>query len=264
MNRIRVGNIEWNLVDKGNGPVVLFVHGFPLTHQMWRYQVEELSKKFRVLCPDMPSYGETIYLNSVPETSMKQMADELVALLNALEISEVAFCGLSMGGYVGWQFWKHHSERLSHMIACDTRAVADTEEIARGRRMIAHGVLKNGVLRVAEAMIPKLFSLSTRRNQKPLVKEVEQVISSATADTIALGHLAMAAREDMSQQLMGLDPKPCLLIAGADDEISTPAEMQELARQIPNARFFCVPEAGHLAPLEQPETVNAEISSFLR
>ena len=113
--QISVGQTSLNVVDVGNGPALLLVHGFPLSHVMWKFQVEELSSRFRVIVPDLPGFGSS----PAGETpmSMRSLADSLASLLDAMDVVEpFAYCGLSMGGYVGWQFWRHHGERLSHLI----------------------------------------------------------------------------------------------------------------------------------------------------
>ena len=259
----QVGNILWNFADCGEGETLLLVHGFPLSHQMWRFQIEGLSSCCRVLCPDLPGYGATEYQQASPETSMHQMADELVGLLDALGIERVTFCGISMGGYVGWQFWKHHAERLTRLVGCDTRAIADSEEVARGRRIIAQGVLNNGNRHIAEAMRPKLFAASTLEKQPERVAEIEAIISASSPEAIARGHLAMSVRPDMSLELADLPERPVLLVVGEDDSISTPEEMESISNRIKRATLVKVPEAGHLAPVERPEEVNQAIREFM-
>ena len=142
----------------------LFVHGFPLDHSMWRFQFDEFAKRNRVICPDLAGFGASPA--SQTPTSMKSFAQDLVALLDVLNVSQpVVYCGLSMGGYIGWQFWKHHRDRLSHLVACDTRAANDAPEVARARKIAAQTVRKTGSQPVADAMVERLFSQSQRSLQ---------------------------------------------------------------------------------------------------
>src|SRR5690606_29944369 len=116
MKKQRVGDLEMAVVERGSGPVLLLVHGFPLDHQMWQPQLDALSADFRVIAPDLRGFGATGLTTDteLPERiTMEQLADDMARLLDALAIDEpVHFCGLSMGGYVAWQFWRKYPERL--------------------------------------------------------------------------------------------------------------------------------------------------------
>jgi pimeloyl-ACP methyl ester carboxylesterase len=72
----------------------------------------------------------------------------------------------------------------------------------------------------------------------------------------------MAERPDVSGRLAEIDV-PALVICGQHDAISSPAEMKEIAAKLPRGRFVEIAGAGHMAPLEQPEKVNAAIRGFL-
>ena len=104
---------------------LLLVHGFPLDHTMWAAQIEAISSRCRVIAPDLRGFGRSPPAGE--RTTMEQFADDLAGLLDAIGISEpVVYCGLSMGGYIGWQFWRKHANRLRGLILCDTRATADS------------------------------------------------------------------------------------------------------------------------------------------
>src|SRR5437773_12119040 len=123
MSFVQAGNVRLNVVESGRGSPLVLVHGYPLDHSMWRSQIDGLADICRVIAPDLRGFGAS---EVTPGTvTMEQMADDLVALLDALQIAEpVVFCGLSMGGYVGWQFALRHRSRLAKLILCDTVAVA--------------------------------------------------------------------------------------------------------------------------------------------
>src|SRR6185295_4073822 len=97
MKMVRVGDLEMNVVDRGQGGIpVLFVHGFPLDHTMWNRQLDEFAEHGRVIAPDLRGFGKTTVTPGI--ASMEQQADDLAALLEVLEVREpVVFCGLSMG-----------------------------------------------------------------------------------------------------------------------------------------------------------------------
>lgn len=250
-----------NVLDEGSGPVLLLVHGFPLDHSMWREQVAAFAASHRVIAPDLRGFGKS---TGASETiSMSQLADDLVILLDRLDIHEpVTLCGLSMGGYIAWEFWRRHGARLARLIVCDTRAVADTPEGARGRQMLAAKVLSQGSSAAAEAMLPKLLAPATATTRPELVDSLQQTILATAPATLAAALRGLAARDDFSGLLSQISV-PTLMLCGAHDAISPPAEMRGMAAAMPSARFVEVADAGHMSVLESPAAVNGAIREFV-
>jgi 3-oxoadipate enol-lactonase len=262
MTSVQVGKVGLNIVERGSGTPLLLVHGFPLDHSMWRGQLEEFSKACRVVAPDLRGFGAS---DVVPGAgTMEQMADDIAGLLDSLSIHEpIVLCGLSMGGYVAWQFALRHRQRLSKLILCDTRAIADSAEAAAGRHKTADKVLAEGAAVVADAMLPKLFAPATFQDQPQVVEATRQVILRTKPAGIAAALRGMAQRPDVSSRLKEFDV-PALVLCGQHDAISPPAEMRQIAAGLPNARFVEIAGAGHMSPLEQPRAVNEAIREFLR
>ncbi len=262
MKHVQLGDLSVEFFDEGDqGPPLLFVHGFPLTHAMWQPQIEFFAQRNRVIAPDLRGFGETSAGNHTP--SMEQMADDLNGLLDALQITDrVVFCGLSMGGYIGWEFWRKYGHRLAALIQCDTRAIADAPEVAKGRRMLAAKVLAEGPKPAIESMLPKLFSPQTPEQQAHLVELIRQMIESNSPNSIAAALEGLATRRNSQELLQKIDV-PTLVIVGEHDAISTASEMRQIADAIPQAEFIMIPQAGHLSTLENPTLVNDAIVRFL-
>ncbi len=262
MTRITVGDVSLNIEQRGQGRPLLLVHGFPLDHSMWRHQIDAFSARLRVIAPDLRGFGQS---DATPPgtVTMAQLADDLAALLDALEVTEpVTLCALSMGGYVAFPFVRRHAKRLGSLILCDTRAVADTPEAANNRRTLATRVLAEGSFVVADAMLPKLFAPNTVRQQPEIVEQTRQVMLRTNPVGVAAALEAMAVRDD-STELLGSIKVPTLLVCGEHDGISTPDEMRGMAQAIPGARCEEIVGAGHMAPLEAPTEVNRAIAQFL-
>jgi pimeloyl-ACP methyl ester carboxylesterase len=191
------------------------------------------------------------------------MARDLAAMLDALGIVEpVCLCGLSMGGYVAFQFWEEYPDRLASLVLCDTRANADSAQGAADRRAAADRVVREGSSSLAEGMLPKLFSPATHQSRPELVDSVRRTILSSPRQGIAAAARGMAERPDMTARL-GEIRCPALVVVGADDVISPPEEMRALAASLPRSRVAEIAQAGHMSPLEQPEAVNRAIAEFL-
>lgn len=261
LKRIDRAGTALSVADVGQGVPILFVHGFPLDHSMWREQLGELSSGFRCIAPDLRGFGRSSV--TAGTVSMEQFADDLAALLDALEITEpIVLCGLSMGGYVAWQFVRRHAARLKALILCDTRAVPDSPEAAANRLKMAEDVVRLGPELVANAMLPKLFAPNMTIQPKDWVREIRQVILATNPQGIAAASRGMAERGD-ARPLLPTISVPTLVLVGESDVISPPDEMREIATAIPRCDFEIIPKAGHMAPLEQPAAVNAAISRFL-
>lgn len=262
MSVVQAADIRLNVVERGQGAPLVLVHGYPLDHSMWQGQLDGLADVARVIAPDLRGFGASDVTTGT--VTMQQLADDMAALLDSRKITEpIVLCGLSMGGYVAWQFALRHRSRLARLILCDTKAAGDTPEAAAGRLKTAERVLAEGAAVAADALIPKLFAPATFVQQPQIVEATRQVILRTKPHGIAAALRGMAERPDVTARLPQIDV-PALVICGQHDGISPPAEMRQFTAQLPKARFVEIENAGHMAPLEQPAAVNAAIREFLK
>jgi 3-oxoadipate enol-lactonase len=169
---------------------------------------------------------------------------------------------MSMGGYVAFALQHRYPERVQGLVLVDTRAEADTEEGRAGRQSMAENVLQRGPVAAVEAMIGKLFSSRTIERQPELVHEVERMMMDASPAAIASAALGMALRPDRTPQLHKIQV-PTLVIVGEDDAVTPPATARKMAETLPNATLQIIPEAGHMANMEQPETFHRILADWL-
>lgn len=258
---IAIGDTALHLVDRGKGRPLLLVHGFPLDHTMWQEQIEDLSSSFRVLAPDLRGFGGS---GVARETlTMSRLADDLAELLAAIGLDQpVVYCGLSMGGYVAWPFFERHRDRLDALILCDTRAAADTPDAAKGRYYLTERVLRDGTAAINDEMLRKLVADPVRKRSPEKVEQLRKVIERCNPESAAAALRGMAERPDKRDLLPRIDC-PVLVLCGDQDQITPAAEMEAMAAEIPSATWQIVPEAGHMAPLENPAVVNDAIRRFL-
>lgn len=246
---------RWSIEERGSGPPLLLVHGFPLDHTMWQAQIEPLSARYRVIAPDLPGFGNSQTPIRGPLT-MEFFADQLAELLDALGVSRpVTLCGLSMGGYVALAFWARHRSRVAELVLCDTRAAADDETTRRTRELTARRVLTEGTGFLVENMLPKLFAEQTIAGRPDDVETIASVIRSTPPESVAGALRGMALRPDRTAQLSDIDV-PVTVVVGEHDAITPPEEMRRMADAMPRATFHLLPGAGHMAPWEQPTRFN--------
>ena len=257
MRSVNVDGGTLNVFERGAGPAVVFVHGYPLNHTMWRAQLAALPNN-RLIAPDMRGFGRSTVTEGT--VTMEQMADDLAAVLDALAIRQpVCLCGLSMGGYIALQFLRKYLDRVRSLVLCDTRSVADTPEAAAARRQAADKVTVDGVAPIAEAMLPKLLHHTADEHVKQAVRDM---ILSTDPRGVAAALRGMALRPDSSDLLGTIDVRTLVLV-GEHDAISPPDEMRKIAAAIPHAQFVVVPGAGHMAPMENAPVVNEALAAFL-
>lgn len=244
---------------RGEGPPVLFVHGFPLDHTMWHHQLAALDG-WRCIAPDLRGAGDS----DVPseDYTMGRYADDLRAACDALDVADAVCCGFSMGGYVLFEFLRRYRSRVRALVLCDTRPEADTVEGKRVRDENAALVEHEGVGALADRVVPKLFGATTRAVRPELVEQVREMALRQPAAGVIGALRAMRDRPDSTELLSGITV-PTLVVHGAEDEVAPPAIARAMAARIPGARYLEVGRAGHLAPLEQPEGVTRALQEFL-
>lgn len=257
---IQLGKRKLAVSVQGRGPTLLLVHGFPLDHTIWRHQIQHFSKSMQVIAPDLSGFGKS-GVDSRATVSMEDYADDLSELIDQLTPpGPLTFCGLSMGGYIGWQFLKRHRPKVDRLVMTNTRSGNDDERTARGRRLAAGQILKHGVSEILSHMPLKLVGSSA---PPELVRELRDVITNTPAETVAAAQLAMAERPDMSDFLETLD-LPTLLVCGSQDTITPPEEMVEMGHRIEGSTYVEIAGAGHLTPLESPSAFNQALEQFLQ
>ncbi len=260
--RVTVGVVELAVQVRGDGiPPVLFIHGFPFDHALWRHQIAALSRWHRI-APDLRGAGMSGVPGSSDGYSVGHYAADLLALLDGLDISQVVVCGQSMGGYIIFELFRTAPNRIRAAILCSTKASADSAEAKRDRDVMAALAQRDGARAVAEKLVPKLVSRATLEQQPQVVKEVRAMIERAPVAGIVGALRALRDRPD-STPLLGEIRVPVLVVAGDDDQIAPAAGMQEMARAIPGARFALIRGAGHVAPLEQPLPLSGALGDFL-
>jgi pimeloyl-ACP methyl ester carboxylesterase len=244
----------------GEGTPVVLLHAFPLDSRMWLPQVEALTG-YQALIPDLRGFGAARAMAG-ERSPIDLLADDVACLLDDRGLERVVLCGLSMGGYVALAFARRHPERLGGLVLLDTKAGEDSEAARAERLAMADRVQAEGVGFVPEVMLPRLLGETSRRERPEVVERVTETILDQDPRGIAAAQRGMAERPDSTASLAGIDV-PTLVIAGAEDELSGPAEARTVAAAVRDARLVQVPGAGHLVNLEQPEAVNDALLDFL-
>jgi YbgC/YbaW family acyl-CoA thioester hydrolase len=261
VQRITVNGVNLAVEVQGEGPAILFIHGYPLDRSIWRAQIDAL-EGFRRIAPDLRGMGQS----DAPDLgySMSIYAADLAALLDVLGVDEVVLCGLSMGGYIALEFLRQRRSRVRGLVLMDTRAEADTPEIRRSRDAAAATAKERGAAAIADAMLPKVLAAATLGRRPDMAERLRSLMAGTPVPGIVGALAAMRDREGSEALLETLAPIPTLVVVGEADGVTPPAQARAMAAAIPGAKLAIIPGAGHLPPLEQPDATTERLREFLR
>ena len=258
MSTFRSGDAQLSYEVVGDGPDVVLLHPFPLNRRFWDSVVGQLSTRYRVVLPDLRAHGDS-ELGEGPAT-MQKLADDLAGLCRNENVRKAFFVGVSIGGYLLFEFWRRHREQVAALVLANTRPAAETPEGKANRLQLADRVLREGTASFIEEMLTKLLSQTTRTNRPDIIDAALMMMQSMSAEDIAAVQRGMAERPDLVAMLATISV-PTLIVAG--DEDSIPLSEFELMRQhISGSRLQVISQAGHYAALEKPAEFGALLRTF--
>jgi 3-oxoadipate enol-lactonase len=250
-----MSHLAYTLDGPDQAPVLVLSSSLGTTRDMWLPQLPTLLFRWRVLRFDHPGHGESpIWPAPVTVSAIGQA---VIDLLQNLDCHKVSFCGLSLGGAVAQWLGANAPERIERLILCCT-AASFAADVYRQR---AVAVREQGIRPLAGSIVDRWFAESFRRREPEVVESYRAMLESIPAEGYA-GCCEAVARFD-GHAMLGRIRAPTLVIAGAKD-IAVPMERsQALSAGIAGARLQIVPDAAHLANVEQPEAVAAAIVEHL-
>jgi pimeloyl-ACP methyl ester carboxylesterase len=235
---------------------LLLVHAFPLDARMWEPQHDTFDPRLPVVAPDLPGFGGAPPAGDV--MSMVAGAERCLDALDRAGVDDAIVCGLSMGGYVALELWRRAADRVAGFVLANTRAGADTEEAAAGRRTLADRLRAEGSGFMLEQP-PKLLSDAA----PPALRErVLAILADQPATSIAAASLGMAERPDSTPDLASIAVPTVVVTSDADglipSDLTTP-----MADQIPGAELVVIEGAGHLSNLERPAAFDKALGGLI-
>lgn len=243
-----------------NNVPVLFIHGFPLSSDIWDEQLNTLSNKTKVIAPDLRGFGKSEFTDVL--YSMELFAYDLKSLLDSLNIKKVILAGLSMGGYIAFSFYRLFQTSVYAMMLIDTRAGADNEVGKKNRILLAQRARMGEKEKIVNEWVEKLLSSQTIKTKHDIVSKIRQIIFDTQSETIARVSLAMMERHDSTSLLKDITC-PTLVMVGEEDKLTPVEEARLMASQIRNAKLEIIKHASHLTCIESPEQVNKALIKFL-
>ncbi len=254
--------------EAGSGLPLVLLHAFPLSHAMWRPQLDAPPPGWRLIAPDLRGFGASERVPpgaARPAAGAQAMADyaqDVAALIAELDLERPIVGGLSMGGYVAFALWRLLGPRIGGLVLADTRAEADTDEARGNRRKMQDLVLERGVPAVADQMLPKLLGATTLRERPSLADDVREIIEGNTPGAVHDALEALATRPDATP-LLGEIRCPVLLVVGREDALTPVALHESMHARLAGSRLEVIEDAGHLSNLECPGEFSRVLRDFL-
>jgi len=260
MKQVKSLDTEISYEVLGHGPPVVLLHPFPANHEFWLPAAQALVSRYQVLLPDLRGHGDS-GVGEGPATMAKHAAD-LVQVLDQEHIRRAVFAGVSIGGYVLFEFWRRSPERVAGLVLSNTKAQADTPEGRASRLEAAARVMEQGTEPFLESMLPKLLGESTRRTRPDLVQGALGMMRKMSPEDVAMVQRGMAERRD-SVEILGTIHVSTLVLTGGEDILTGVGDAQLIERHVPASRMKVVAKAGHYSPWEQPEEVGRILRQFV-
>jgi pimeloyl-ACP methyl ester carboxylesterase len=260
MNRVTSGDAEIAYTKSGAGPPVVLLHAFPVHHALWEPAAQLLASRYNVILPDLRGHGES-GAGAGPATMAKHAAD-VARICDQEGVGRAVFAGVSIGGYILFELWRHFRGRVAGLVLCDTRAQADSPEGRAGRLQSAADVRERGTEPFLEGLLPRLIGRTTQQTRPDRVAEARAMATKTSAQGISLVQQGMAERPD-SVETLKTSNVPALVMVGDEDVVTPVADAHLMANSIPGAEMKVIPRAGHFAVWEQPEEAGRRLRQFL-
>ena len=257
---VEVDGRRQRYLEGGSGWPLLLLHAFPLTADLWRPQLVRAARGWRFLAPDLRGFGPGVPPISA---SMDEMAADVEAFLDALEIEKAVIGGLSMGGYVTMALYRRAPSRFTGMLLANTRPGPDSQEGRAARDQMIALVRAEGPRAVADQMLPKLLGTTSQRARPQLATLVRRLIESNSPDGIAAAIEGLRDRPESLPTLQSV-AVPAMVITGEEDAIIPVSESEAMAGAIARSQLVILPAAGHLSSLEVPDDFSEALGTFLQ
>lgn len=250
-------NITYKLDGPEDAPVIMLSNSLMSNHTMWDPQMAVLTESFRVLRYDTRGHGDT----DAPQGpyTIKLLAEDAVALLDALGIDKVHFAGLSMGGMIAQYMGANFSQRVHSLLLCDTASEMPTLEMWNDRISTARD---NGISALLEGTLNRWFTPPFLENDKAAVEKVAQMIR--TTDTGGYIGCASAVRDMSQTSILSQISVPTIIIVGEDDPACTVEQSRVLEEHIKGSELVIIKNAAHLSNIEKTDEFNDAMISFLQ
>lgn len=249
--------LSYQILGENHALPLVLVHGFCEDASVWRLLIDDLSKTYKVILPDLPGFGGS---ESWFDMSIEDMAWSLKAIIEDAAVYNPVIIGHSMGGYVALSYTKLFENASSGLGLFHSTSKPDSEEKKENRLKTAAFIQDNGTSAFSKVLIPTLYASEFATNK--MIEDAVQIGSACTIDGLVHATLAMRKRSD-STQVLEKYIQPVLIVAGRFDA-GIPVETSAYQASLPQiCTFEILEKSGHSGMIEQPKESIQIIRNFL-
>ncbi|HET9351002.1 MAG TPA: 3-oxoadipate enol-lactonase [Burkholderiales bacterium] len=250
--------IHYEVHGKEGAPWLVLSHSLACSVRMWDPQIAALKDQYRILAYDTRGHGATEATKG--SYTLELLADDLFFLLKELKIASAHFCGLSMGGMIGQTFALKYPGVFRTLTLADTtsRYPEDAAPVWADR---IKTVEAKGMEPLAQPTLERWFTESFRKNQAAVVDGVRKlIVTTPVAGYVGCCHAI--PKINLTARLKEIRC-PVLVIVGEQDPGTPVAMAKEIHDNAPGSTLVVLPQAAHLANLEQPAGFTRALQEFL-
>lgn len=256
---IRTGTFvtHYDFAGRRDAPALVFANSLGTDMHLWDAQIPAFAARFRVLRYDMRGHGLTEPPAGVDAYTIDDLAGDVLALADALEITRFYYCGLSIGGMVGQRLGARAPDRVRSLALCNTAMTVAVPQAYRDRADI---VRKKGLGAIGDAVLERWFTPKFLAANPDIARGMRTMLTRNSITGYVGCCLALAAMD------MNADARriacPTLVVAGAQDLATPPAAARAIAAAAKGAKLVEIPDCAHLSAIEQPADLTAVLSEF--
>jgi 3-oxoadipate enol-lactonase len=256
--RLAEGELDYTLQGPAGKPVLVLSNSLGTNRHMWDSQVAAFTEHFQVLRYDTRGHGQSLV--SAGTYSIEQLGGDVLALLDALQLDKVHFCGLSMGGLIGQWLGINAGERLHKLVICNTAAKIGTQDVWNPRIEMVLGQGEQAMVALRDASIARWFTPAFAEANPSETRRVTDMLAAISPQGYAAN--CAAVRDADFREQLGAIKAPLLVIAGTEDAVTTPADARFIQSQVAGAEYAEF-AAAHLSNVEVGAPFSDRVIEFL-
>ena len=264
MGTYQYKNDSLSYIDQGKGKkTILLIHGFGEDNQIWKRQIDFLSKHYRVIAPNLPGvHCAPLAIHHSEPPSINHYVEVLHELMHFLHVDTYYVMGHSMGGYIGLAFADYYINHVIGLGLIHSTTFADSAAKKESRMKVAEFLQEYGTQKYLETATLNLFGTTFKKSHPEIVQEVIESASTISNESMIQFVFAMRNRKAHTH-LLQQRRIPIWMIVGIED-IAVPLEdsLQQTAL-LPQENVLILDGVGHMGMLEATNQVNEALLRFI-
>ena len=247
-------NIHYEVHGKEGAPWTVWSHSLACSTRMWDPQVAAFKDKYRMLVYDMRGHGAS----DAPATpyTLDMLADDVLGLMKHVGVPRARFIGLSIGGMIGQTLALRNTGLFDKMVLADTTHAQPPEALKQWEERIRIAE-SQGMQGLLASTMERWFTAGFRASPEAQ-KIAKLVLATPVAGYIGCGRAIMGL--NTTARLKDIKVPVLAITGGADPSAGG---TKYIGENVPGAKFVSIPQAAHIANVEQPEKFNQALRAFL-